>query len=250
MSNSADTKTEAQTDESQKSEQKSFTQTVNEVAGALTYNKEKNVYDFPEGEFPEEVKIAVLAEKRRRDTESKYSKSRHRLKAVENENAELRKRLAKSVQVSLSPDEQQELNTLKYEDPDAWRVRMNELEFAAQSKLNEDLTSISSTSTQQAETERRAQVLEEFKNTHDGFEFTDEMLQNDIPPRITKKLEQGEISFEDFLDKSYAYLQKGKVFDTKSLETQPNLGKVGGGSTPSEDAMSKDIVGSYTDDIY
>jgi len=43
--------------------------------------------------------------------------------------------------------------------------------------------------------------------------LSDEVIENDIPPRITKKLEQGKIGFAEFLEECRVYLVKGKVVD-------------------------------------
>ena len=55
--------------------------------------------------------------------------------------------------------------------------------------------------------------LAAFQQAYPDISLTDEVIENDIPPRITKKLEQGKISFLDFLEECRNYLTKGKVVD-------------------------------------
>jgi len=251
MSNSANAEAQADQIPGEDTEQKkTFQEQVNETVKGMTFNEDKQVFELPEGEHTEELKFAVMAEKRRRDTESVLGKTRQKAKATEAENTELKKRLGQTVQVVITPEEKQELDDLKYSDPDAWRSKVNELETRAAAKLNEDLGEINASASHQAEIERRSQVLDQFSEEHDGFVFTDEMLADDIPPRITKKLSDGKITYEEFLDESYKYLHTKKVVKTEDLEAQPNLGSVGGNDTPSKDNADKDIVGSYKNDIY
>lgn len=179
---------------------------------------------------------AELAEKRRRDTQAAYTKSQQELAATR---AQL-KVMKETGGPALDQGKLAELEDLKFSDPDAWYKAKVALESEAHNTFQSKLAEAS-------ESEVRLAKLEEFKATHPGFELTDD----DIPPRIAKKLASGQVSFDEFLQETYDYLVTPKVIGdaNKTLE-QPNLGKVGGGITPSAAATSKDIVSSYKNEVY
>lgn len=180
---------------------------------------------------------AKKAEQRRRDTQAAYTKSQQELAATR---AQLK--VMKDIGgPTLDQGKLAELEDLKFSDPDAWYKAKLALESEAHNSFQSKLAEAS-------ESEVRLAKLEEFKATHPGFELTDD----DIPPRIAKKLASGQVSFDEFLQETYDYLVTPKVIGdaNKTLE-QPNLGKVGGGITPSAAAAtSKDIVSSYKNEVY
>lgn len=179
---------------------------------------------------------AKKAEQRRRDTQAAYTKSQQELAATR---AQLK--VMKDIGgPTLDQGKLAELEDLKFSDPDAWYKAKLALESEAHNSFQSKLAEAS-------ESEVRLAKLEEFKATHPGFELTDD----DIPPRIAKKLASGQVSFDEFLQETYDYLVTPKVIGdaNKTLE-QPNLGKVGGGITPSAATTSKDIVSSYKNEVY
>lgn len=202
---------------------------------------------------PEE--LVAIAEKRRRDTQAAYTKSQQALKAKEAELQKLREQLEKAVTVELPQDVKEELEELKYNDPEAWRNRMNNLEQEAKRKQQEELESLTGEARKAAEVQfelsRRQQVLEEF-NASAKVPITDEIIANEVPPRITKKLDSEEISFEEFLSEVESYVTTGKTVPKEPTLGQPNLGEIGGGTTPSNTGAKADanISKAYANDIY
>ena len=184
-------------------------------------------------------------EKRFKDTQAAFTKSQQALREKE---ARL-KALEKLTQPSLELDEatKTELDTLKYEDPDAWRKKVNQLEFEATKKYQETVNEAGRLAAQQAELDRRSQVLAEFNKSHPDIAITDDVIQYDVPPRITKQLEDGKVTFEAFLDNVANYLNAPKVIGDGNApqESQPNLSTVGGDSNPSEAAVKGDIIEQY-----
>lgn len=183
---------------------------------------------------------AEKAEKRRRDTQAAYTKSQQELAQLKATVAVL-ERTAKP---QIDPDKLAELEDLKFSDPDAWRSKVNSLEAEVKKQHEAE---IATAAKNLSDYEIRQATLEEFKATHPGFELSDD----DIPPRIAKKLAEGKVSFEEFLEECYSYLTAPRVVGetAKTLE-QPNLSKVGGGNTPSQAAKSEDIILSYRKEIF
>ena len=139
--------------------------------------------------------------------------------------------------MTISKEVQDELDDLKYSDPEAWRSRLNQLESDANKEFDSKLSDARNATSQQLELNRRASVLAEFQTRHPEIAFTDELLQLDIPGRIVKKLESGKVSYEEFLNEVVDFVKAPKIIgDTNKTLNQPNLSRLGGDSTPTKDA--------------
>lgn len=191
-------------------------------------------------------------EKRFKDTQAYATKIAQEKADKERELAELKAELSvlkEAAKPSLTIDKQmqEELEDLKFSDPDAWRTKMNEIEQKSTSEFNSKINEAKQLSAQQLELQRRANILTQFQTDHPDVEFTDELLQLDIPQRIVKKLEKGEVTYEEFLNECYNYVKTPKVVGStnKTLE-QPNLSKLGGDDTPTKNKSSnQNIIKTY-----
>lgn len=191
-------------------------------------------------------------EKRFKDTQAFATKVAQEKAEAVRELQELKAELSvlkETAKPSLTIDEQtqNELEDLKYSDPDAWRARVNELEQNANLEFNSKIDEAKKLSTQQLELQRRANILEQFQTEHPDVVFTDELLHLDIPQRIVKELENGKVTYEEFLNNVYNYVKTPKVVGsaTKTLE-QPNLSKTGGDDTPTKNSSgNQNIIQSY-----
>jgi hypothetical protein len=237
------------TSEETSSGQLSFADQVNNLVNSADVDDKGNLVLPQDSTVPEEVFYAATLEKRRRDTQSALGKTSQKLAAESKMREELEKRVAAQVKLDMSPEDSERLDALKYDDPEAWRVEMNKLEQKATTTVQEELNTLSTEASRHAELTRRAQVLEDF-NSKAAIPITDEVLENDIPPRISRQLEKGEITFEEFLAKAEDYLvTPKKVADTK-LAAQPNLGKAGGGADPAAEAVAKQDHISYANQSF
>lgn len=183
------------------------------------------------------------AEKRRRDTQAAFTKSQQALKAKEIELEVLR-----TSKPAVTAEEAKELEDLKYKDPDAWKSRLDTIEETQKATIAAKTKELTDQVVQQSELEHRLQVMAEFNAANPGLVITDEVLSFDVPARITKRLEKGEVSFEDFLVEVKEYLIAPKKVQTNGVEQQPNLSKVGGGSTPN--VSSKAVSVAYEKEIF
>jgi hypothetical protein len=228
---------------------------VKEVVGQFKTEEDGSIT------FPDELKktldpdtlFAATAEHRRRSTQTGYTKGQQKLKAQEAEIAALRDQLAGVTKVQISKEDQQELDKLKYDDPDKWRTRLNELETASmgesRAKLEELTGEARKAAEVQFELERRQTILDEF-NASAEIQITDEVIRNDVPPRITSKLEQGKVTWEEFLQEVATYLGKGRTVKQEEILDGPDLGKVVGGKTPGKETLEKSLSESYSKDTY
>mgnify|MGYP001765318333 CR=1 FL=1 len=235
------------------SAQPSFQEQVNAAVSGIKYDEKTQKHVLPDN-LTEEVKVAAMAEKRRRDAQATLTREQQRIAALEAEKAELLKLATGSTKLELTAEEQAELDDLKFSDPEAWRVKVNDLEKAALKKtetlVNEKLKQVSTSVSSATEHERRKQLLDEYNETNPEYALNDDVIANDIPPRITKKLENGQFTFEEFLAAASNYLKKGKVIAEEKTLEQPNLGRVAGGSEPSAQAAKEGLKESYSTETY
>ena len=189
---------------------------------------------IPEGTSAH-VADLVRAEHKFRSTQSSYTKARQRTIELEAENEVLRGH----VKAQVSVEEQERLDALKVTDPDAWHA-----ELLAQKKPDIGAEARAKASGE-FELERRVGVLEEF-NEGRAVPITDDVVANDIPPRISNKLDNGSITFEEFLDEASEYLAKGKAVANPATMDQTDVSKVPGGDKPSKDGPATE-TGKYVD---
>lgn len=178
-------------------------------------------------------------EKRFKDTQASYTKSRQELAALKAEIEALKQ------PTQLSDEEKDKLEDLKYTDPDEWRKRVNTIEQEHSQRVDQKRQELT-------ELEKRQMAFEDFAHSHPDVVINDDVIAYDVPKRITAKLEKGEITFEAYLNEVYEYLKAPKVIGdgNKALASQPDLSKLGGNSAASASATAADIVQSYKNEIY
>lgn len=227
-----------------------FEQQVNEVVSQATYDDNGNM-QLPDGvEANEAVLYAAKLEKQRRDTQSSFTKVSQQNKRLEAENAKLTESWQQDYLKTLSVADQAEMEELKVQDPEEWRNKMNQLEQAEAAKFSERRQAISHEASQLTELELREQQLEEFNKANPDFQITDDVIDNDIPPRLTKQLEQGKLSFGEFLEKAKKYVTTPKKIAGQNAPDDPNLGQAPGGHKPSDRAREQQMSTDYKNEIF
>lgn len=232
------------------SQEVSFTDRINNTVAQMTQD-EKGNWQLPEGVEDEVLVTAVNLERRRRDTQSAYTK-------VAQENARLKaeaEQLAKGWQndfaSQLSPEVQAELEELKVTDPDAWRAKLNTLEQERTQKFNSTREEIRTKAQHESEADYRTRAMAEFSEKNPGIVLNDEVIANDVPPRYLKELEAGTITFGAFLDKCAEFIGKPRVLkQEEQAKGGIDLGKVPGGDAPSGDAVKAALTKQYDDEIF
>lgn len=214
----------------------SFQEKVDLAVKGMSTNEE-GVHVLPDG-LDDDVKVAANSEKRRRDTQASFTKSQLDLKVVKEENNKLRKLL--KPELSLTPEQKEELLDLKGTDPDKWKDKLDAYNEEAKTKLDHDLGEVEA----QAEISRRALVLQDFMDSNEGFVINDRVLNEDIPAKMKQKLVDGVVTFEAFLLEAKEYLAKGEK------QKEPDLNSVGGGASPADRAVDEDIRTSYKKEVY
>lgn len=207
---------------------------------------------LPEGvEASEEVLYAAKLEKRRRDTFSSYSKTKQENSTLKAENLALAEQWETDYMENAPLAKQAELAELKASDPDAYIEEIEKLKGEARTKFAERKGQVASKVREETELERRTRLVNEHNEANPDFQLNDDVIENDLPPRLTNQLKDGSITFDEFVAKAAAFLGKGKVI-AKGEEAinVPDLGKSGGTSTPSDQAIDSDISESYKNTVF
>ena len=230
-----------------------FKEKVNELVGKMVQDDDGK-WALPEEaakDVDEPTLYAVTSERRYRDTQGAYTKAQQGLKKEQAVSAGLQERLLTS-EVILTKEQKFELNDLRKTDPEAWRTKLNEYETANKANLSTELEEIRTKSSTKGELEIRQDQMAAFsKDT--GIELTDEVVANDLPPRFLKELEDGKVTFEEFLTKAGNFLKAEKVVqgsDDDIDDDTKDLSKVAGGQEPSEQAQRGDFVQTYEETIF
>ncbi len=225
-----------------------FSQRINEALNVADKDSNGNII-LPD-DMPEDLKFAALTEKRRRDTQSALAKTTSAYASSQAENEELTKLLQDGSSLILTADQATELDALKFSDPEAWRERLNELEQTTSAEMAGKLSTISDKAKLAGIIGERKVLFEAFMNDNPELVINNEVLKNDIPPRITRALEAGEISYVQFLGKIKEYVESGSVVESQDPEITPNLSDVGGSDIPGDVALIKDTETKYEDVIF
>jgi hypothetical protein len=196
-------------------------------------------------ELSEIEKELVRQAKRTRDAQQALSREQ-RAKIELEAQARALEELAKQSLPSnfdLSQEEVNALEELKFKDPDAYRLKVNELEAKAHQQREEELKEVAEKAKAEAAdsfvAKSRIQVLEEFRSANPDIPLTDDVLVNDVPPRFMKELNEGKYDYQTYLDKVVDYLKLGKGIATPKEGESNSLGSVPGGTTPGKAAAEK-----------
>ena len=205
----------------------------------------------PEG-MSNEMQYAVNSERRRRDTQTSQQEATQSVKRAEAKVKALTNKLEGSIRPKLTVEQAEELEDLKESNPEAWREKLNEYDSKAYDEYVEEIEEIDQDTEADVEIERRTEVFERFKSDNPELKLDNNVFENDLPPRITGKLKEGELTFEEFLEEAKEYLLKGKkiVNTGKGEEEEPNLGKSGGTTEATNFAVKGDIKESYDNEVF
>tara|TARA_R110002153_G_scaffold268174_2_gene432768 strand:+ start:1962 stop:2657 length:696 start_codon:yes stop_codon:yes gene_type:complete len=221
---------------------------VNEAIASRTEVEGKMV--FAEDLDPM-LHYAANAELRRRDTQSSYTKTQQQNLALTSENTQLADSWATEVSKTLTVTQQEELEELKHTDQEAWREKINKYEGENASRVKEKHSQIKEKAGKETELQQRERHLAEYNEANPDYVLTDDVIDNDLPPRITKKFEDGKITFDEFIAEAHKYLSAGKVISKGDpAPNEPDLSKTGGGSKPTDQAVDADIKQSYKKEIF
>lgn len=236
--------------------QDSLEQKVTAIISQSTYDAETNKVSLPDklkDTLNADILYAITLEHRRRNTQSSYTKNQQKTKALEAENSKLAELVSGVSKVEIPKEDLDRLDALMYEDPQKWRKELDIVEKKAIGETKAKIAELTSEAKDAAEVSfelnRREQVLSLFNESAE-LQITEELIANEVPPRITKKLAEGKVTFEEFLDEVAIYVGKGKVIKNEDILDQPNMGDLGGSKTPDNTKSDKGLAEKYKADLY
>lgn len=190
--------------------------------------------------------LAVTSEIRRRNTESSFTRANQKNLELQAE-LDVYKTLVPT-SLNISDEDQEALDTLKYSDPDAWFERVSDIKAKAKdgfsSRTEEAVIAAKQEAVKNDTVASRAKLLEQF-NSNTATPLTDEQLQYDIPPRLLKRVENGELAFGDMIQQAHDFINGNKVVEQPEYTEEPTFdGTPGGGPTEPGD---KKVSNNYND---
>lgn len=185
-------------------------------------------------------KKAELAEKRRRDTQSVLTPVQQENARLKAENKVLQDLAAGAPTLSLDSETQARLDALKYKDPEAWRLEMNNLEVSAHKQARADFeqkvqSEVEVTFTAEEQAVNRDLAAEFFKVNTD---LNPEEFESAVPAGLAEDLKSKKISIVEFLTKGAEVIRNIPTKSSKAPNS-PNIGGVAGSVNPSEEAQVK-----------
>lgn len=228
-----------------------FKEKVNDLVSKMVQD-DSGKWALPEDaakDVDEPTMYAVTAERRYRDTQGAFTKTNQELKKTQAIAKGLEEKLMGS-EVLLTKEQKYELNDLKKTDPEKWRAKMDEYETANKSNLKTELETIAKESSTKTELEIRQEQMAAWSEST-GIELTDDVVENDLPPRFKKELAEGKVTFEEFLNKAGNFIKAEKRIlgsDESTENDNKSLSDVAGGGEPSKQAQTGDFVQTYEHD--
>jgi len=208
---------------------------------------EDGKFEFP-ADTPPWAKVAIANEKKFRDTQGSYTKSTQDYKLLLAENEVLKGKLAGHS--ALTVEQNDELETLKLTDPEAYFDKRTEYEAQAHNQYDTELTDVRSKTAKDIELERREQYVTDF-NANRKVPITQELIDNEVPAKFFKQLEANEVTFDVFMTNVANYVDTPKVAGKGEEVTQvTNLSEVAGGTTPSAEKQYDNLAESYAKIIF
>jgi hypothetical protein len=179
------------------------------------------------------LKAAVASAKSFRDTQASYTRSQQKLKAMEAELQAMRQQIAQEApKLVLTPEEQAQLDDLKFKDPDKWYQVMKNIEEKGAAHLDEKFGKVREQVEAEQVVEERKRLLAEF-NTGREKQLTPEQLELEVPGKWIQEVVEGKLPFDDFLDRAYTFIYNEKVVEpTPKPPKTTDLNAGGGSSTP------------------
>ncbi len=211
---------------------------------------DKSKLQLPD-DMPDWQKAVIRTEKRARDAQAELSRTQVKLRESDAKNGVLMETASTMVpeDFQLNDSEIAELNQLKKTDADQYRLRVNALEAKAKeaqaTKLQELTDKAATDATASHTSKNRVSVLADFREANPDLVITDDVLVNDVPPRLLAGVNSGEYSYGEYLNQVKTYLETSKKVPGKDGE-EHNIHQLAGSTTPGKKAAENEGKKSYS----
>ena len=190
------------------------------------------------------VELALLeTEKRRRGSQSAVTREKMRADRSELELGRIKEEIPKVniQQPQIDP-------ALKYSDPDEY-IKQS-LEAQKQDPYREVFDTASQYAQQTVGAQTVQQVIADHNQAYPDKPLSEEMLSLDLPPRLLNQFEQGQMSPQDFLAQAADILYRPTEVVNPDIPKTPNLGEVGGQTSPTDDGSNDKMMTNYSQAIF
>ncbi len=190
------------------------------------------------------VEMALLeTEKRRRGSQAAVTREQNKASRFELELAQVKEKIPQ-METRAPIDE-----SLKYSDPDEY-IRQS-LEAKRSDPYEEVFDAASQYAQQTVGEQSVARVIEDYNQANPKTPLTEQMLDNDIPPRMLQELASGHVTPQDFLARAGAMLYgSGDSNGNQDIPVTPDLGNVGGTTTPTDDGSNDAMAANYAKAVF
>jgi len=190
------------------------------------------------------LELALLeTEKRRRGSQAATSREKARADKFELEIQKVREIIP-----TVDHKANQVNSSLKYTDPDEY-IRLT-LEAQRANPYDEAFN----TASQQAADEVGQRTVEgeiaAFNVDNPQRQITLDMLELDLPPRLVNEFSQGKLDPQDFLGQAADILYRPTETHNQQIPSTPNLGEVGGQTSPTDDGSNEKLAENYASAIF
>ena len=175
-----------------------------------------------------------VLDKRLKDTQKSYTQGQQSIKSLEAQLEELKKVDNTSLAAELNS---QAMEDLKSVNPDEWYAKRKAIEEAHAKALAQKLNDASVQAQNEEKQRQNALALAEVQLRNP--KITAEFIEMDVPYRIKKELDSGNVSFEEFLKMVEDFAGKEKVVGSgNKVMEQPNLTTIGNREGVSQDTST------------
>ena len=189
------------------------------------------------------VELALLeTEKRRRGSQAAVAREKVKAERFELELNKVKEELP-NVKPKTVVDE-----ALKYSDPDEYVKQ--QLAAQRENPYEEVFDAASKYAKQTAGEKTVEEFIALHNQDHPDKPVTEEMLNLDLPPRLLNQFEQGNMSPQEFLAQAADILHRPTETANQELPSMPDLGQVGGQTTPTDDGSNDAILANYSQAIF
>ena len=190
------------------------------------------------------VEMALLeTEKRRRGSQAATSREKARADRFELEIQKVRE-IIPTVDHTVNQID----NSLRYSDPDEY-IRLT-LEAQRATPYDDAFN----TASQQAADEVGQRTLEgevaEFNSDNPQTPITIQQLELDLPPRLVQEFSEGKMDPQSLLGQAADILYRPTETYNQSIPVTPDLGKVGGQTSPTDDGSNDKLMANYASAIF
>lgn len=214
-------------------QENSFQEKVKQVLSNANVNDEGK-YELPDN-LDDALRYAVTAEIRRRGTQASYTRAKQKIQLLEDEKSKIVENWEKDYAKVANSENSAELQELKEIDPDAYIEKKVENEIKTKENFKQINDKIKDAAALSSEVYRRQILLEEYNRENPQNPLTDELIRDNVPPRLVKDLESGNLEFSDFITLADKYIKSDKSVVTNKPENNVAFNQSASSNTTSLD---------------